>query len=53
LIIAIFFGLLLKLDSKGPMFYKQERVGRNGKVFKIYKLRSMYINAEANGQIQS
>lgn len=52
LIIVIVFGLLVKLDSKGPMFYTQERVGRNGKVFKIYKLRSMYTNAEANGKSQ-
>lgn len=53
LIIVIFFGLFVKLDSEWSMFYTQERVSRNGKVFKIYKLRSMYINAEANGQIQS
>lgn len=40
------FGLLIKIDSKGPMFYHQERVGKNSKVFKIFKLRTMVVNAE-------
>ncbi|MBO3099893.1 exopolysaccharide biosynthesis polyprenyl glycosylphosphotransferase [Gelidibacter pelagius] len=35
--------------NKGPLFYKQERVGKNGKIFKIVKLRSMIVNAETNG----
>lgn len=34
------------LSSKGPVFYSQERVGLNGKPFKIFKFRSMYVNAE-------
>ena len=33
-------------DNKGPMFFKQERIGKNGKVFFIYKLRSMVVNAD-------
>lgn len=37
------------LGNRGPLFYRQERVGKNGKLFKIVKLRSMIINAEANG----
>lgn len=36
----------LKLESPGPLFFKQKRVGLNGRVFHIYKLRSMYIDAE-------
>lgn len=36
----------LKLESPGPLFFKQKRVGRNGRVFYIYKLRSMYADAE-------
>lgn len=36
----------IKLDSKGPAFYKQKRVGRNGRVFKLVKFRSMRQNAE-------
>lgn len=47
LTIALVFGV--KLSSKGPIFYKQERIGKNGKPFTIYKFRSMYIDAETNG----
>lgn len=50
LLIVFLFGLIVKIDSPGPMFYTQERVGKNGKVFKIYKLRSMKQNAESNGE---
>jgi exopolysaccharide biosynthesis polyprenyl glycosylphosphotransferase len=39
----------VKLSSKGPIFYKQERIGKNGKPFIIYKFRSMYVDAEQNG----
>ena len=37
--------------NKGPLFYSQQRVGKMGKVFKIYKLRSMVVNAESNGAV--
>ena len=37
------------IGNRGPLFYIQERIGKNGKPFKIVKLRSMVINAEANG----
>ena len=40
-------SLLIKLDSRGPVFYNQERMGKNGKVFYIFKFRSMISNAEA------
>ena len=39
-------ALLIKIDSKGPVFYGQERVGKNGKLFKIYKFRTMRADAE-------
>lgn len=39
----------IRLDSEGPVFFKQERIGLNGKVFKIYKFRSMVQNAEHTG----
>ncbi|MHB8929048.1 MAG: sugar transferase [Melioribacteraceae bacterium] len=39
-------SLLIKLESKGPIFYKQERAGMNGKVFKIIKFRTMVVDAE-------
>jgi len=44
-------GLAVKLDSKGPSFYAQERVGRFGDRFKIYKFRTMRVDAEANGPV--
>lgn len=37
-------GLAVKLDSKGPMFFIQERLGKNGKVFNVFKFRSMVVN---------
>ena len=45
-IITIFLGPAIKLDSPGPIFFSQVRVGKNGRRFKIYKFRSMYIDAE-------
>lgn len=39
-------SLAIKLNSEGPVFYKQTRVGKDGKEFKIYKFRSMFNNAE-------
>ena len=39
-------GILIKLDSFGEVFFKQERVGMNGTIFKMYKFRSMYHNAD-------
>ena len=41
-----FVALAIKLDSPGPVFFSQQRVGKNGRRFKIYKFRSMYIDAE-------
>ena len=38
--------IAIKLDSPGPIFFSQMRVGKNGKRFKIYKFRSMYMDAE-------
>ncbi|RDY27477.1 sugar transferase [Romboutsia weinsteinii] len=48
----IIFGLLVKLEDGGPILYKQERLGRSGKVFYIYKIRSMRIDAEKIGGAQ-
>ncbi len=40
-------GILIKLDSKGPVFFLQERIGLRGRKFKLYKFRTMVTNAEA------
>ena len=39
----------IKQESEGPVFYAQRRIGKNGKIFKLYKFRSMYTDAEARG----
>lgn len=44
-----FIALAIRLDSRGPIFFVQERVGKGGKPFKIIKLRSMVTDAEKNG----
>ena len=46
LILTIFLGPAIFIASPGPIFFKQKRVGRNGKVFNMYKFRSMYMDAE-------
>jgi sugar transferase (PEP-CTERM system associated) len=48
--IAILTAGLIKLESKGPIFYKQERLGKNGKIFHVIKFRSMRLDAEADGK---
>jgi len=45
----LFIALAVKIDSRGPVIFKQERIGRKGKVFKIYKFRSMCVGAEKTG----
>src|SRR5690554_8174346 len=45
----LFISILIKIDSKGPVFFKQERIGKNGKTFKILKFRTMVVNAENIG----
>lgn len=42
-------AILIKLDSKGPVIFKQERLGKNGQPFKIWKFRSMCVGAEKQG----
>ncbi|WP_282173995.1 exopolysaccharide biosynthesis polyprenyl glycosylphosphotransferase [Cytobacillus firmus] len=47
--IMLIFGILIKLETPGPALFFQERVGLNGEIFKVIKLRSMGIDAEKNG----
>lgn len=42
-------SILIKIDSRGPVIFRQTRIGRNGKVFEIYKFRSMCVGAEKTG----
>ena len=46
-IIFVFIAPVIYISSPGPIFFSQDRIGRNGKKFKIYKFRSMYMDAEA------
>jgi exopolysaccharide biosynthesis polyprenyl glycosylphosphotransferase len=50
LLILPIMALLISLDSQGPIFYKQERLGRSGRKFCMYKFRSMYTDAEQAGR---
>ena len=45
----LIIALLIKIDNPGPALFKQERIGLKGKVFRIYKFRSMRVNAEHTG----
>lgn len=47
--ILLVTAIAIKLESPGPIIFKQERLGLNGKVFKIYKFRSMCVDAEKGG----
>jgi lipopolysaccharide/colanic/teichoic acid biosynthesis glycosyltransferase len=49
--LILIISILIKIDSRGPVFYKQERVGERGKIFKLLKFRSMINEAEANGPV--
>ena len=44
--VIILAAIAIKLTSPGPVFYQQERIGRDGRSFNVYKLRSMYLDAE-------
>jgi lipopolysaccharide/colanic/teichoic acid biosynthesis glycosyltransferase len=47
--ILIIIAILIKLDSKGPVFYRQTRVGKHSEDFKIFKFRTMHVNADKMG----
>jgi exopolysaccharide biosynthesis polyprenyl glycosylphosphotransferase len=47
--LILIFGYLIRRESPGPIFYSQVRTGQNGRDFRIYKLRSMKLNAEMHG----
>lgn len=47
--VFLFLAIWIKLDSKGPIFYKQIRVGKNGVDFELFKFRSMKLDADKKG----
>lgn len=47
--VILIFGIAVKLETPGPMFYMQKRVGKDGRLFRVVKLRSMVNDAEKNG----
>jgi lipopolysaccharide/colanic/teichoic acid biosynthesis glycosyltransferase len=49
--IALLTAIFIKIDSPGPVFYKQERVGKNGRTFVLMKFRSMRVDAEKEGPV--
>src|SRR6185503_16690122 len=49
--IALLTAILIKIDSRGPVLYKQERVGKNGRPFTLMKFRSMRVDAEKDGPV--
>jgi len=49
--VALVTAILIKLDSRGPVLYKQERVGKNGSTFTVMKFRSMRTDAEKAGPV--
>ena len=49
--IVLVTAVLIKLESRGPVFYKQERVGKNGRTFVLMKFRSMRVDAEQDGPV--
>ena len=51
--ILIILAILIKIDSQGPVFYRQERVTTNGKIFKIFKFRTMIQDADKRGALST
>lgn len=49
--ILLIIGITIKIDSKGPIFYRQTRITKYGKEFKIFKFRTMVVNADKIGSL--
>lgn len=47
--VLLIIAIAIKIDSPGPVLFKQKRIGKNGKIFYILKFRSMYVNSEKTG----
>lgn len=51
--LLLIVSILIKIESKGPVIFKQKRIGKNCKVFNIYKFRSMKVDSEKDGVYES
>lgn len=51
--LLMLIAVLIKLDSKGPVLFKQTRIGKDGKEFQIYKFRTMVMNADKIGPVST
>ena len=49
--VFLIVAIIIKIDSKGPIYFRQDRVGKNHEVFKIHKFRTMEINSESPGKL--
>ena len=49
--VFLIVAIIIKIDSKGPIYFRQDRVGKNHEVFKIHKFRTMEINSESLGKL--
>jgi len=49
--VFLIVAIIIKIDSKGPIYFRQDRVGKNNKVFQIHKFRTMEINSESLGKL--
>lgn len=47
--VLIYLAIAIKKDSKGPVFYRQQRVTKGGRIFRIFKFRTMYVDADKAG----
>src|SRR6266702_5366566 len=52
-IVFAIFAVLIRIDSKGPIFFRQKRIGMNGVEFDLFKLRSMYVHADDSAHRES
>jgi lipopolysaccharide/colanic/teichoic acid biosynthesis glycosyltransferase len=49
--VFLIVAIIIKIDSKGPIYFRQDRVGKNNEVFQIHKFRTMEINSESLGKL--
>ena len=49
--VFLIIAIMIKIDSKGPVFYRQERITRYGRVFRIFKFRTMIVDADKKGSL--